>query len=175
MIFTTAASIPIFVHGLLGIMIFASRLKWIKVIPDWTNLSYWILPTILLAIVPLSSMIRLTRAVMLNEMSNEYVRTARAKGRTQNQAVWLHVLPNTLLSITTFLFPVFVELVASSFIIEGIFGFPGFGREYWESIGDLDYAMIMGITFIYACGMTLVNLILETISHFLDPRIRRPD
>ncbi len=169
-IFTTAASIPIFVLGLLGILIFASGLKWINVLPDWSKPEYWILPTILLSIIPLANMIRLTRAAVLNEMGGDYIRTARAKGLTPTRTMWVHVLPNAMLSIFTFLFPVLVELLAASFIIEGIFGFPGFGREYWESIGYLDYAMVMGITFIYACGITFANLFLETIYRLLDPR-----
>jgi oligopeptide transport system permease protein len=77
-----------------------------------------------------------------------------------------------LISILAFLLPLFAELLAGSFIIEGIFSFPGFGREYWDAISDLDYALIMGITFIYAFGITLSNLILETVNKLIDPRIR---
>jgi ABC-type dipeptide/oligopeptide/nickel transport system permease component len=65
-----------------------------------------------------------------------------------------------------------VELLAASFIIEGVFAFPGFGNEYWNSITSLDYAMIMGITFLYACGITLANLTLESICRAIDPRLR---
>lgn len=169
---TSLGSIPIFILGLLSILIFASGLKWINVLPDWSEPKYWVLPTILLAVVPLTNMVRLTRAAMLNAMSGDYIRTARAKGLTRGQTLWRHVLPNALITILTFLLPVFVELLAASFIIEGIFGFPGFGREYWNSIGALDFSMIMGITFIYACGITCANLILETVSRLIDPRLR---
>jgi ABC-type dipeptide/oligopeptide/nickel transport system permease component len=171
--FTFVTSIPVFVLGLLQIMIFASWLKWIKVLPDWSDPKYWILPTVLLAVIPLANMVRLTCAAMLNAMSGDYIRTARAKGLTRSQTVWRHVLPNALVSILTFLLPLFAELLAASFIIEGIFGFPGFGREYWDAIGDLDYAMIMGITFIYACAITLANLLLDTTYRLLDPRLRK--
>jgi oligopeptide transport system permease protein len=170
--FTFVTSIPVFVLGLIQIMIFASWLKWIKVLPDWSDPKYWILPIILLAVIPLANMVRLTRASMLNAMSGDYIRTARAKGLTRFRTVWRHVLPNALVSILTFLLPLFAELLAASFIIEGIFAFPGFGREYWDSIGDLDYAMIMGITFIYACAITFANLFLDTIYRLLDPRLR---
>lgn len=170
--FMFVTSVPVFVLGLLQIMIFASWLKWIKVLPDWSDPKYWILPTLLLAVIPLANMVRLTRASMLNAMGGDYIRTARAKGLTRSQTVWRHILPNALVSILTFLLPLFAELLAASFIIEGIFGFPGFGREYWDSIGDLDYAMIMGITFIYACAITLANLFLDTTYRLLDPRMR---
>lgn len=169
---TTVVSIPIFVLGLLGIMIFASWLNWINVIPDWTQPKYWVIPTSLLVLIPLANMVRLTRAAMLDAMSGDYIRTARAKGLTRSQTVWRHVLPNALISILTFLLPIFVELLAASFIIEAIFGFPGFGREYWDAIGDLDYSRIMGITFLYACGITFTNLLLEVIYKLIDPRLR---
>lgn len=169
---TFITSIPVFVLGLLQIMIFASWLKWIKVLPDWSDAKYWVLPTLLLAVIPLANMVRLTRAAVLNAMAGDYIRTARAKGLTRSQTAWRHVLPNALVSILTFLLPLFAELLAASFIIEGIFGFPGFGREYWDSIGDLDYAMIMGITFLYACAITFANLFLDTTYRLLDPRMR---
>lgn len=171
-ILTTVVSIPIFVLGLLGIMIFASGLNWINVIPDWTQPKYWVIPTSLLVLIPLANMVRLTRAAMLDAMSGDYIRTARAKGLTRSQTIWRHVLPNALISILTFLLPIFVELLAASFIIEAIFGFPGFGREYWDAIGDLDYSRIMGITFLYACGITFTNLFLEMIYRVIDPRLR---
>jgi ABC-type dipeptide/oligopeptide/nickel transport system permease component len=171
-ILTTIASIPIFVLGLLSILIFASGLKWIKVIPDWSQPRYWIIPTTLLVLIPLTSMVRLTRAAMLNAMSGDYIRTARAKGLTRAKTMWVHVLPNASITILTFLLPVFVELLAASFIIEAIFGFPGFGREYWDAIADLDYGRIMGITFLYACGIGFTNLILEIAYRSIDPRMR---
>ena len=171
-IFTTLASIPVFVLGLLEILIFASWLKWIKVLPDWSQWIYWIIPTLLLALIPLANLIRLTRAAVLDAMSGDYIRTARAKGLTRSKTIWRHVLPNGLISILTFLLPLFAELLAASFIIEGIFGFPGFGREYWVSIANLDYPMIMGITFIYACCSTFASLILESAYMLLDPRMR---
>jgi ABC-type dipeptide/oligopeptide/nickel transport system permease component len=108
----------------------------------------------------------------MNAMSGDYIRTARAKGLTRTKTMWVHVLPNASITILTFLLPVFVELLAASFIIEAIFGFPGFGREYWDAIADLDYGRIMGITFLYACGIAFINLILETLYRLIDPRMR---
>jgi ABC-type dipeptide/oligopeptide/nickel transport system permease component len=169
---TTVASIPIFILGLLSLMIFASGLNWINVLPDWTQPEYWIIPTTLLVIIPLATMVRFTRASMLDAMSGDYIRTARAKGLTRLQTVWKHVLPNALITILTFLVPIFVELLAASFIIEAIFAFPGFGREYWDAILDLDYGRIMGITFLYACGIIFTSLFLEAIYRLIDPRMR---
>lgn len=169
---TSVASLPIFILGLLSLMIFASGLNWINVLPDWTQPEYWIIPTALLVIIPLANMVRLTRASMLDAMSGDYIRTARAKGLTRAQTIWKHVLPNALITILTFLVPIFVELLAASFIIEAIFSFPGFGREYWDAIRDLDYGRIMGITFLYACGIIFTNLFLEAVYRLIDPRMR---
>jgi oligopeptide transport system permease protein len=171
-ILTTVASIPIFVLGLLSILIFGAGLKWIKVIPDWTQPKYWIIPITLLVMIPLANFVRLTRAAMLDAMSGDYIRTARAKGLSRAKTIWVHVLPNALISILTFLLPILVELLAASFIIEAIFGFPGFGREYWDAIVDLDFARVMGITFLYACGIAFTNLILEMLYRWVDPRMR---
>lgn len=171
-VFTTLASIPVFILGLLQILIFASWLKWMKVLPDWSQPKYWLIVAILLAIIPLANMIRLTRAAMLNAMSGDYIRTARAKGLSRAKTIWKHVLPNALISILTFLLPLFGELLAGSFIIEGVFGFPGFGRQYWDAIIDRDYAMIMAVTFIYACAITFANLFLDTAYRLIDPRMR---
>jgi oligopeptide transport system permease protein len=173
-VLTTVSSIPIFVLGLLSILIFGTGLKWLKVIPDWTQPKYWIIPTSLLVMIPLSNFVRLTRAAVLDAMSGDYIRTARAKGLTRSKTIWVHVLPNALIAILTFLLPIFVELFAASFIVEAIFGFPGFGREYWHAIGDLDFALIMGITFLYACGIAFTSLILETLYRLVDPRMRLP-
>ncbi len=171
-LFTTLAAIPVFVLGLLQVMIFASWLKWIKVVPDWTQPKYWLISAILLAIIPTANMIRLTRTAMLEAMAGEYIRTARAKGLTRAKTIWKHVLPNAFNTILTYLLPLFAELLAGSFIIEGIFGFPGFGREYWDSINALDFAMIMGITFIYALAITLANLLLEILYTLFNPQLR---
>lgn len=171
-VLTTVASIPIFVLGLLSILIFGTGLKWIKVIPDWTQPKYWIIPVALLVIIPLANFVRLTRAATLDAMSGDYIRTARAKGLTRAKTIWVHVLPNALISILTFLLPILVELLAASFIIESIFGFPGFGREYWDAIVDLDFARVMGITFLYACGIAFTNLILGMLYKWFDPRMR---
>jgi oligopeptide transport system permease protein len=168
---TIIVSIPIFVLGLLSIIIFASGLKWLNVIPDWTQPKYWILPVMLLAIIPMSNMVRLTRAATLDAMSGDYIRTARAKGLGRSKTMWKHVLPNALIAILTFLLPIFIELLAASFVIEAIFGFPGFGHEYWSAINDLDYARIMGITLIYACGIAVLNLVLDLVYRLVDPRM----
>lgn len=165
-------SIPNFVLGLLAIVVLASWLKWIKVLLDWENPRDWILPAAVLAAVPMANLARLSRASLANTLHEEYVRTARAKGLTQTRTLLVHVMRNALIPIVTFLGPTLIELFAGAFIVESLFSFPGFGREYWVSILALDYSMVLGLTLIYACGIVLVNLITETLYEFMDPRVR---
>lgn len=165
-------SIPNFVLGLLAIIVLASWLKWIKVLPDWENPTDWILPAVVLAVVPMANLARVTRASLTNTLHEEYVRTARAKGLTQTRTMLVHVMRNALIPIVTFLGPTLIELFAGAFIIESLFSFPGFGREYWVAILALDYSMVLGLTLIYACGIVLVNLVTETFYEFMDPRVR---
>lgn len=165
-------SIPSFVLGLLAIIVLASWLKWIKVLPDWDNLRDWIVPALVLAAVPMANLARVTRASLVSVMHEEYVRTARAKGLTQTRTMLVHVMRNALIPIVTFMGPMLIELFASAFIVESLFSFPGFGREYWTSILALDYSMVMGLTLIYAIGIVLVNLVIDTLYEFMDPRVR---
>jgi oligopeptide transport system permease protein len=168
----TVISIPNFVLGLLAIIVLASWLKWIKVLPDWDNPRDWIVPALVLAAVPMANLARVTRISLINVMHEEYVRTARAKGLTQTRTMLVHVMRNALIPIVTFMGPMLIELFAGAFIVESLFSFPGFGREYWSSILALDYSMVMGLTLIYAIGIVLVNLIIDTLYEFMDPRVR---
>jgi len=168
----TLISIPNFVLGLLAIIVLASWLKWIKVLPDWGHPQDWIVPAMVLAAMPMANMARITRTSLMNTMHEEYVRTARAKGLTQNRTMLVHVMRNALIPIVTFLGPTLIELFAGAFIVESLFSFPGFGREYWSSILAMDYSMVMGLTLIYATGIVLVNLIIETLYEFMDPRVK---
>jgi oligopeptide transport system permease protein len=165
-------SIPSFVLGLLAIIVLASWLKVIKVLPDWENPRDWIVPAVVLAAVPMASLARVTRTSLLNTMHEEYVRTARAKGLTQTRTMLVHVMRVAIIPIVTFLGPALVELFVGAFIVESLFSFPGFGREYWSSIVALDYSMVMGLSLIFAIGITLVNMIIETLYEFMDPRVR---
>jgi ABC-type dipeptide/oligopeptide/nickel transport system permease component len=168
----TLISIPNFVLGLLAIILLASWLKWIKVLPNWENPRDWIVPALVLAAMPMANLARVTRTSLTNTMHEEFVRTARAKGLTKTRTMLVHVLRVALIPIVTFLGPTLVELLAGAFIVETLFSFPGFGREYWTAVVALDYSMVMGLTLIYALGIVLVNLVIDTLYEFMDPRVR---
>lgn len=165
-------AIPNFVLGLVMIIVAALWLKLINVVPDWNNPAYWLLPAFILCCMPMASIARVTHAIFTSLMKEDFIRTAHAKGLTHLRVVLVHVLRNALAPITTFTGPALMDLFTGLIIVENMFGFPGIGREYWESVLELDYPMIMGVTVIYATMMVLVNFLMEVLSSYLDPRIR---
>jgi oligopeptide transport system permease protein len=165
-------SIPNFVLGLVTIVVLASGLKIMKVLPDWDNPGNWIIPAVVLAVMPMANIARVTQASLLNTMNEDYVRTARAKGLSQRRVLLVHVMRNAIVPIITYLGPTLMEMFTGLLIVENLYAFPGFGREYWASVLNLDYPMIMGLTLIYATGIVLLNILIEFLSELLDPRIR---
>lgn len=165
-------SIPNFVLGLLAIIVLASWLKVINVLPDWNLPSNWIMPAVVLAVMPMASIARVTRTSLMNILNEDYVRTAHAKGLTQPRVMIVHVLRNALVPIITFLGPTLIEMFTGLFIVENLYSFPGLGRQYWYSILQLDYPLIMGLTLLYAVGFAIVSILVDILSEVLDPRIR---
>lgn len=165
-------SIPNFVLGLLAIIVLASWLHLINVLPDWTRFGNWIVPSVVLSLMPMANVAKVLKTSLLNIQNEDYVRTARAKGLTKSRITLVHIFRNAMLPFIACLGPTLVELFAGLFIIENLYGFPGFGRQYWIAILKLDYPIIMGLTLFYAAGIALVNILIGIVSELLDPRIR---
>jgi ABC-type dipeptide/oligopeptide/nickel transport system permease component len=165
-------SIPNFVLGLLAILLLASWLHLINVLPDWTRFGNWIVPAVVLSLMPMANIAKVLKTSLLNIQNEDYVRTARAKGLTKSKITFVHIFRNAMLPFIACLGPTLVELFAGLFIIENLYGFPGFGRQYWIAILKLDYPIIMGLTLFYAAGIALVNVLIDIFSELLDPRIR---
>jgi oligopeptide transport system permease protein len=166
-------SIPNFVLGLLAIIVLASWLGITKVLPDWDQPSSWIVPAVVLAVMPMASIARVTRASLINILHEDYIRTARSKGLSETYILLVHMLRNALAPILTFSGPILMEMFVGLLIIENLYAFPGFGREYWSAVLKLDYPVIMGLTLIYATGIVVINLVIEVVCQILDPRLRR--
>ena len=170
---TIGVSVPNFVLGILLIILLASTLHLIPVIPTtWEPLGVWIVPMLVLGFCTLAFTARLTRASMLEVMRQDYIRTARAKGLPERDIIIHHMLKNAMIPVVTTLGPALAGLVTGSFIIETMFTFPGIGREYVTSISNRDYSMIMGTTLIYAVLIALANLSVDLMYGLLDPRIK---
>lgn len=165
-------SIPNFVLGLLAVIVLASWLRIMKVLPNWNDWRSWIVPALILAVMPMASIARVTHASLINIMNEDYVRTAYAKGLTQARVILRHVLRNALVPIITFMGPTLMEMFTGLFIVESLYSFPGFGRSYWEAVLALDYPVILGMTLLYALGIALVNVLIDILGAILDPRLR---
>jgi oligopeptide transport system permease protein len=173
---TAGISVPSFVMAIFLIIIFASWLGLISVVPkDWSEPSVWVLPAMVLGFGTMAYTARLTRSSMLEVMRMDYVRTARAKGLQERVVVYRHMIRNALIPVVTILGPALIGLINGSFIIETMFGFPGMGRAYVQSIGQRDYSMILGTTLLYIFMLTLANLSVDLIYVLVDPRIRLTD
>ena len=173
---TTAISVvgiatPSFVLGILLIVIFSVNLRWLPT-NGWDEPKQWVLPTIALAGFPISQIARYTRASMLEVTRRDYVRTAHSKGVSNASVVTRHMIRNALIPVVTILGPILAFLVTGSFIIERIFSIPGMGRFYIQSIAQRDYGLLMAMTLIYAFAVAFLNLVVDVLYAYIDPRIR---
>ena len=169
---TIGMSIPNFVLGLVLLILFASGLGLITIRANWSEARSWAVPVIVLAVAPAGLLSRLTRTSILDVLHEDYIRTAHSKGLTRQTVTNVHVLRNAMVPLVAYLGPIFLELVAGSFVIEAMFGFPGMGREYWEAVVNLDYSMIMAVTLLDGAFLVLANLGVDILYAAVDPRIR---
>ena len=172
---TLGVSVPTFVSGLL-LLLFLSRTFSFSPIRDpeeWVGFGpAYLLPGVVLGLGTMAYIARLTRTSMLEIKRQDYVRTARAKGLASRNVVTAHMLRNALIPIVTILGPAAADLVTGSIIIESIFGAPGLGREFVESISKRDYSVIMGTAIFYAVLVAVANVVVDLSYGIVDPRIR---
>jgi len=171
-------SMPVFVIGLLGMWLFALHLRWL---PSggvggpwytWDGLKYMILPALTLAGTSIGIIARLTRSSMLEALRQDYVKTARAKGLSELAVVVKHALRNSLLPVVTYLGLEFGFLLGGAVVTETIFSLPGLGRYLLSAISARDYPIIQACILLGALFFVLVNLVVDVLYSFLDPRIR---
>lgn len=166
-------AVPSFVVAFFSILIFAVGLKWMPVVQkSWAGLAPFVIPAIVFGFGTMAQTARLMRSTMLDVMRQDYVRTARAKGLVEQAVIWKHMLRNALIPIITTLGPTVAGLLTGSIVIENIFGVPGVGRDFIQSIGNRDYSMIMGTTLFYVILILLGNLSVDLLYGVVDPRIR---
>ncbi|HUF43552.1 MAG TPA: nickel ABC transporter permease [Verrucomicrobiae bacterium] len=164
-------SLPNFWLGPLLMILFSIQLGWLPVSGRGT-LGHLILPAFTLGLGMAAILTRILRAGLLQAMTEDFVRTARAKGLSE-QKVWLkHTLRNALLSVTTILGLQFGSLLAGSLITETIFGWPGLGRLTIQAIHTRDYPLVQGCVLVIAVSYVLVNFCTDLFYKIIDPRIR---
>ncbi|SMF12705.1 peptide/nickel transport system permease protein [Xaviernesmea oryzae] len=172
-------SIPNFIVGYLLVSIFALGLRWLPVQgyvpPDRDFGAYllgMILPCLTLGMGFASLIARVTRASMLDVLSQDFIRTAKAKGADRNRILFAHALKNASIPIVTIVGLGFASLIGGAVITESIFAIPGLGRLTLEAISHRDYPVIQGLVLVFSAGYVLVNLAVDLIYVLLDPRIR---
>jgi ABC-type dipeptide/oligopeptide/nickel transport system permease component len=163
-------SIPSFWVGLMLILLFALKLDWLPA-SGVESVPAYILPVIVLAIPRLSFMTRYVRGVMLEVLSADYLRTARAKGLQERAIVTRHALRNVLIPIVTLIGLQLGYLVGGSVIIEQVFGIPGLGRLLTQSIFNRDFPVVQAAVLILSVSIVLANLLTDLVYPYLDPRI----
>jgi ABC-type dipeptide/oligopeptide/nickel transport system permease component len=166
-------SLPNFVIGTVLILLFSLLLGLFPATSvRWEEPRAWVLPTLALGLGPLAIMARYTRAGVIDELGNDYVRTARAKGLRERIVLWRHVLRASLLPVITVAGPMFAAIVTGTFFVETIFGVPGMGKFFVTSVTTKDHPMLMTLILIYGAFLALTNLAVDVLYGILDPRVR---
>lgn len=165
-------TVPNFVLAPLLALVFSVRLGWLPV-AGWDGAEYFVLPAIVLAARPMAMIARLARTAMTDALSQDYIRTAYAKGLTAREVVWRHALRNSMVVTLTGIGNSFGFLLTGSFIVETAFGVPGLGYKGVQAIQQRDFPVIQATTLLFATLFVLVNLTVDLLYHWLDPRIRQ--
>ena len=173
------AAVPSFWLGLMLILLFAVRLHWLPAggFAGWgtdflRSLQSLVLPVLALGLGQAAVITRMTRAAMLEELDQDYVRTARAKGLAGRRVVLGHALRNALVTIITIFGLSLTNVFIGSIIIEQVFALPGMGRLVLTAIGARDFPLLQGEILVYATTIVALSFVVDVSYGFLDPRIR---
>jgi ABC-type dipeptide/oligopeptide/nickel transport system permease component len=171
-------SVPGIALGPVLILVFSILLGWTPVsgansggtkLIDW---HYLVLPSITMGAALAAILTRMVRTAMLEELGQDYIRTARAKGLSENAVVWRHALPNALVPIVTVVGLQFGALLAGAIVTEKIFSWPGLGRLVVDAISNRDYALVQGCLLCIGLTYVLVNLMTDLVYRWINPRMR---
>jgi len=169
----TGISIPVFVIAPLFILFFAVKLQWLPA--SWSgSTSAWrfLLPVVALALPQIAYIARLTRASMIEVLGSDFIRTARAQGLGTAAIIRYHAMKPAMLPVLSYMGPAIAAILTGSVVVEEIFGIPGVGQFFVRGALNRDYTLVLGIVIFYAALVIILNLIVDVLYGFLDPRIR---
>lgn len=166
-------SMPNFWVGLLLLYVVAMKLGWLPVVSNQMNFQRLILPAVTLAIAMAGKYARQVRAAILEELRQDYVAGARARGLSEGRVLWRHVLPNAVLPLITMLGLSLGSLLGGTAVVEVIFSYPALGSLAISAITSRDYPLIQGYVLWIALIYMAVNLVVDLSYHRLDPRLRK--
>jgi peptide/nickel transport system permease protein len=170
---------PTFFVGTVLILVFSVKLGWFG--PEapqggvWNDLSDWrdlTLPVVTLALVTIALFSRYMRSAMLDNLTEDWVRTARAKGASQRRVIWRHVFRNSLIPIATLLGLSLPAIFAGALITESVFNYPGMGYLFYQSAQRQDYPVLLGFIIVVAIATVIGSLLADIAYAALDPRVR---
>ena len=166
---TLFTAVPSFVLATLLLLVFCIKLDWVQV---WSagNTNY-VLPVIALAAYPMAYTTRLSKTSMLDALSQDYIRTAKAKGVRKWKIIFKHALRNSLIPVITYAGPQIAYIITGSMVVETVFTIGGVGSKFVSAITNRDYTMIMATTIFLATLMVVANLICDLLYKVVDPRI----
>ncbi|MCK6484202.1 MAG: ABC transporter permease [Phycisphaerae bacterium] len=165
-----AVSIPTFVVAAVLLVLFS--VTW-PMLPagQWSGPLDLIRPAVALSLVPMAYVTRLTRSGMIEAMSADYVRTARAKGLSERHVVWRHALPNALLPVVNYLGPAAAWTMTGSFVVERVFNIPGLGTHFVNGVLNRDQMLVLAVVLVFSTIILLFNLLVDLACAWLDPRV----
>lgn len=172
-------SVPSFLLGLFLILFFAVKLQWLPVAGYqplssglWNHLRYLLLPAIALGAMQAALIARMTRSSIIEVLSEQYIKTARAKGLKERIVVYKHALKNAFIPILTVIGETFGTLITGASVIETVFNVPGIGQLIIRSIERRDFAVIQGSILLITVTYVLLNLLIDLLYGLLDPRVK---
>ncbi len=167
---TLFTAVPSFILATLLLLVFCIQLKWI---PVWSATSHnYFLPVLALSAYPMAYITRLSKTSMLDALSQDYIRTARAKGVSKFKMIFKHALRNSLIPVITYAGPQIAYIITGSMVIETIFTVGGLGSKFVTAITNRDYTVIMATTIFLATLVVTANLICDLLYKLVDPRIK---
>ncbi len=162
---------PHFVWGIFFILIFSLTLGWLPT-GGWDEPKQWIMPVMAYSLAPIATIARFTRASVIEVIRSDYIRTARAKGLSEQTVIWRHAMKNAMIPLFTVFGPLIPDLITGSIFIEAIFRVPGLGRYWVTSTLERDYPMIIGLVILWATLIGVTYVITDILYVLVDPRIK---
>jgi oligopeptide transport system permease protein len=170
----TGISIPVFVIAPVLVLFLAVKLQWLPA--SWTGSdsgARLLLPVVSLALPQIAYVARLTRASLIDVLSSDFIRTARAQGLGTAAIIRYHALKPAMLPVLSYMGPAVAAVLTGSVVVEEIFGIPGLGQLFVRGSLNRDYTLVLGIVIFYATLIVLLNLVVDLLYGAIDPRIRR--
>jgi len=169
----TGISVPIFVIAPLMVLVFAVYLQWLPA--SWSGgegARRLLLPVVVLALPQIAYIARLTRGNMIAVLKSDFVRTARAQGLSTASIIRFHAFKPAMLPLLSYMGPAMAGILTGSVVVEKVFGIPGVGQFFINGALNRDYTLVLGITIFYAALVIFMNLLVDLLYGFFDPRIR---